>query len=56
MFHLILFVFFGIWLIFDALAVKKDIDLHEGEKKTVLDLFFGFPIAIFKAIKKLRRK
>lgn len=53
MFHLILFLFFGTWLLFDFFAVKKDVDHNLGEKKVVLDFFLGFPIAIVNLVKRL---
>lgn len=52
-FHFFVFLFIAAWLIFDAFAVKKDIDQGLGGKKAVLDFFLGLPIAAGNAIKKL---
>jgi hypothetical protein len=56
MLHLILFIFFATWLLFDFFAVKKDVDGNLGEKKVVLDFFLAFPIFLFKTAKKLVTK
>jgi hypothetical protein len=55
-FHLFLFLILAAWLIVDFLAVKKDIDAGLGEKKTIIDFWFAFPVAISKLVKHLVTK
>lgn len=51
---LVLFLILGIWIIFDALKVKKDIDTDTGSP--AVDVFLAFPIAVFAFVKKLVSK
>jgi len=44
----ILFVLFGVWIVYDLFATKKAVEAGKPQSVVVLTFFLGAPIAIVK--------